>query len=117
MTNQIKRFDVILVDFGTNIGSEQQGVRPAVVIQNDKGNEFSPCTIVMPITTKKQKNKIPTHTPIRKGRGTGLYEDSIILGECMRQISKQRILKILGNVSDTNDQNAIKSIYYNSFGV
>lgn len=117
MTKQIKRFDIILVDFGNNIGSEQDGIRPAVVIQNDKGNEFSSCTIVMPITSKKTKNKIPTHTPLNKGRGTGLHEDSIVLGECMRQISKQRIIKILGSVSDLKDQNAIKTIYYNNFGV
>ncbi len=54
----------------------------------------------MPCTTAKGKHCIPTHTPIRKGRGTGLKENSMVLGECMRQVSEERIIKLLGRITD-----------------
>lgn len=112
----IKKFDVVLVNFGVNVGSEQDGERPAIVVQNDIGNYHSPTTLVMPCTTAKGKHHIPTHTPIRKGRGTGLKENSIVLGECMRQVSEERIIKLLGRITDEKEQLAIKEVYFSNWG-
>ena len=116
MKQTIKKFDVVLVDFGVNVGSEQEGERPAIVVQNDIGNYHSPTTLVMPCTTAKGKHRIPTHTPIRKGRGTGLKENSIVLGECIRQVSEERIIKLLGRITDEKEQFAIKEVYFSNWG-
>ena len=89
MTHDLKRYDIVLVDFGLNvIDSEQGGIRPAVIIQNDVGNFYSSTTIVMPLTSQVKNLNQPTHTLIEKGNDKGLVEDSMVLGECMRQISE-----------------------------
>lgn len=112
----LKKFDVLLVDFGNDvIGSEQGGKRPAVVIQNDAGNLRSSTTIVLPLTTQQKKSHQPTHTLIKKDIDNGLMSDSMVLAECIRQISKKRIQKYLGRVSGINDQNAIRSAYIANF--
>lgn len=116
MIQELKRYDVILVNFGDNIESEQSGTRPAVVIQNNTGNFFSSTTIVMPLTSRFRNLNQPTHTLIKKGKEKGLVSDSILLGECMRQISKRRIIKRLGSITDTSEQNEIKRAYIASFG-
>jgi len=115
MVEEVKRYDVVLVDFGSVIGSEQGGIRPAVVVQNNKGNIYSSTTIVIPMTSRKTKHNIPTHAPIRKGRGTGLKVDSTLLGECIRQVSKERIVSVLGSMTDEEDQNLVRTVYFNSF--
>lgn len=117
MTRELKRFDVVLVDFGDNvIDSEQGGIRPAIIVQNDIGNLHSTTTIVMPFSTKIKNIKQPTHTLIAKGVKKGLREDSIVLGECLRQISKKRIEKFLGKISDPMEKEEIKRVYYANFG-
>lgn len=118
MKNDFKRFDIVLVDFGQNtIDSEQGGKRPAVIIQNDKGNKFSTTTLVMPLSKQIHKNPFQsTHTLLKKGDGNGLKHDSVVLGECMRQISEKRILKYLGSVSDINEKKEIKRVYDANFG-
>ena len=89
----LKRFDVVLVDFGSDvIGSEQGGIRPALVIQNNIGNLHSDTTIVMPCTSKKKNLFQPTHTLLKRSRKSGLTTDSVLLGECIRQISKSLLL-------------------------
>ena len=113
----LKRYDVILVDFGKDvIGSEQGGIRPAVVVQNDTGNFFSDTTIVMPLTKHIKKLSQPTHTLIIKGRDNGLNCDSMAMAECMRQISEERIIKVLGSVQNSHDQRETKGVYNASFG-
>lgn len=116
MKQDLKRFDVVLVNFGCNIDSEQSGTRPAIIIQNDTGNFFSSTTIVMPLTSKNKNLNQPTHTLIKKGSDTGLVVDSMLLGECMRQISKKRILKHLGSVTNIFEQQEIRRAYIASFG-
>lgn len=118
MTQNLKRYDVVLVDFGNNvIDSEQGGIRPAIIIQNNTGNYYSPTTIVMPLSTKTNKNpNQPTHTLITKGRDKGLVRDSMVLGEAMRQISERRIIKLLGSISNKTEQKEIRRVYDANFG-
>lgn len=98
---EVKRYDIVQADLSPVIGSEQGGIRPVLIIQNDVGNKCSPTTIVMPLTTKIFKNpNQPTHTLIKKNADTGLKMDSILLGEQMRVISNQRIKKKIGTVTD-----------------
>lgn len=112
-----KRFDIVLVDFGSDvIGSEQGGVRPGLIIQNDIGNRHSPTTLVMPLTKEKKNLYQTTHTLILRGAGKGLTYDSVVLGECMRQISEKRILKYIGSISDQREKREIKRVYDANFG-
>lgn len=98
---EIRRYDIVQADLSGTVGSEQGGVRPVLIIQNDIGNTYSPTTIVMPFSTKTFKNpNQPTHTLIRSCAGTGLKEDSVLLGEQMRVISNQRIKKKIGRITD-----------------
>ena len=114
---EYKRFDVILVDFGKDvIGSEQGGVRPAIVVQNDTGNYFSTTTIVIPLTKHFKKLFQPTHTLIVKGKDNGLTSDSVALGEAMRQISQERIIRYIGTIRNARDRREIKRVYNASFG-
>ncbi len=94
----IKRGDVLYADLGPVIGSEQDGIRPVLVLQNDIGNRFSPTVIVAPITTKFTKNPIPTHILIQ-GKSCGLRQDSIVLIEQIRTIDKARIIRKVGHIS------------------
>lgn len=112
-----KRYDVVLVDFGKEfMDSEQSGVRPAIIIQNDTGNFFSKSTIVLPVTTKHKNLNQPTHTLLKRGRSKGLVEDSMVLGECVRQVSEKRIINFLGKITDKNEQQEIKRVYLANFG-
>lgn len=106
----VKRGDVLYADLGPVIGSEQDGIRPVLVLQNDRGNRYSPTVIIAPITTKFTKSKIPTHILIESG-SSGLRQNSIVLVEQIRTIDKARIIKKVGHLSNTDllkIQNAIK---------
>ncbi len=90
---KVNRGDVYLCNFGNPYGGEQGYIRPAVVLQNDSGNTFSPTTIVVPCTTRKKK-KLPVHCEIFIfGRL------NTVLAEQVRTVDKTRLLKYLGNVS------------------
>jgi mRNA interferase MazF len=86
----VKRGDVYFADLSPVVGSEQGGVRPVLVIQNDIGNRFSPTVIVAAITAQIQKAKLPTHVEIDAKR-YGFERDSVILLEQIRTIDKQRL--------------------------
>lgn len=117
MTQYLKRYDVVLVDFGKEaIGSEQGGLRPAVIIQNDVGNLHSGTTIVFPFTTRIKRLNQPTHTLITKGEDKGLIKDSMVLGEAVRQIDQKRIQEYLGTITDNNERKEIKRVYDANFG-
>lgn len=117
MKQELKRYDVVLVNFGSAaIDGEQAGIRPAVIIQNNKGNFYSNTTIVIPFTSKQKKINQPTHTLIKKGRDKGLIQDSILLGECLRQVSEKRIEKHLGRITDDNEKKEIRRVYDANFG-
>lgn len=112
----IKRYDIVQADLSPVVGSEQGGIRPVLIIQNDIGNLHSPTTIVMPLSTKFKNPNQPTHTLIKKSADTGLKVDSILLGEQMRMISKQRIKKKIGTVTDENERSEIRRVYNANFG-
>lgn len=111
-----RRYDIVQADLGQVIGSEQGGIRPVLIIQNDVGNIHSCTTIVMPLSTKLKSLKQPTHTLIKRSTDTGLKADSILLGEQMRVISSQRIIKKIGTVTDKNERNEIRRVYQANFG-
>jgi mRNA interferase MazF len=86
----VKRGDVFYADLSPVVGSEQGGVRPVLVIQNDIGNRFSPTVIVAAITAQIQKAKLPTHVEI-EAKTHGMEKDSVVLLEQIRTIDKQRL--------------------------
>jgi len=95
----IKRGDIFYADLAQGQGSEQGGIRPVVIVQNDIGNKFSPTTIVAPITSKLNKAKLPTHIEI-KAKQFGLEKDSVMLMEQIRTIDKVRLREFLGSVDE-----------------
>ena len=94
----VKRGDVYYADLDPVIGSEQNGHRPIIVIQNDMGNLYSPTTIAAMVTSS-QKKKLPTHAHVID-EGSGLSDDSIVMLEQIRTIDKQRLGSMIGHVSD-----------------
>lgn len=92
---EIKRGDIYYADFNPVVGSEQGGIRPAVTIQNNVGNRFSPTIIVAPITSKPKK-PMPTHVAVV---GNGLEKDSIALLEQVRTLDKSRLGEFIGSIS------------------
>lgn len=94
----IKRGDIVLVNLDPVVGSEQGKIRPALIIQNDYGNDYSPTTIVAPITSKVFSKEFPTNIQISTEE-SGLKEDSTILLNQIRTIDKLRIIKRLGKVN------------------
>ena len=94
----IHRGEIYLVDLSNQVGSEQSGVRPAVIIQNESGNAFSPTTIICPIT-KKKKGMSATHVRLTP-EDAGILKDSTVLCEQVRVIDKQRLKRKLGEVKN-----------------
>ena len=94
---EIKRGDIYYADLDPVIGSEQGGIRPVLVIQNDVGNKYSPTVIVAPFTSKLEKPPLPTHVFIRS-EDSHLSQDSIILLEHIRTIDKSRLKELVGTV-------------------
>ncbi len=90
----IKRGSIFYLDLEIGIGSEQNGLRPVMIVQNDKGNTYSPTVIVVPITSKPKKYYLPTHVFI--GRQFGLPEDSMLLTEHIRTVDRKRLLGFIG---------------------
>ena len=92
---EIKRGEVFYADLSPVIGSEQGGTRPVVIVQNDIGNRHSPTVIAAAITSKQDKNALPTHIAI-KGASCGLAVDSVVLLEQIRTIDKKRLKEKTG---------------------
>ena len=95
LTEAVRRGDIVLVDFGTKDGAEQSGIRPAVVVQNDTGNKYSPTAIVCPMTTKT-KREITTHVLLGPKDGTDKL--SILLCEQISTVDKTKFIKKLGKI-------------------
>lgn len=93
----ITRGDIYLTDLNPVKGSEQGGIRPVVIIQNDTGNRFSPTVIVAMITAKMSKSKIPTHVEV-KATQEGVVRDSIIMLEQIRTLDKSRLIQKMGTI-------------------
>ena len=93
----IKRGEIYYADLSPVVGSEQGGVRPVLILQNDVGNRFSPTVIAAAITSKMDKAKLPTHVEL--GQSNGLQKDSVLLLEQLRTIDKTRLGNRVGEVS------------------
>lgn len=112
----IKRGDMFYADLSPVIGSEQGGVRPVVIIQNDLGNKHSPTVIAAAITSQTGKNKLPTHIEINSD-DYGLKSDSVILAEQIRTIDKTRLKEKIGHIDDNSVMSRINSALGVSFGL
>ena len=96
---QVKRGDIYYADLSPVVGSEQGGLRPVLIIQNDKGNRYSPTVIAAAITSRMGKTKMPTHIDIYADRA-GLARDSVILLEQVRTLDKRRLREKMGHLDD-----------------
>ena len=92
----IKRGEIYFADLSPVVGSEQGGIRPVLVVQNDIGNKYSPTVIAAAITSKLDKAKLPTH--IEVGANYGLSKDSVILMEQIRTLDKKRLKEKIGEL-------------------
>lgn len=95
----IKRGDIYYADLSPVVGSEQGGLRPVLIIQNDIGNRYSPTVIAAAITSRMGKTKLPTHIDIYAERA-GLQKDSVILLEQIRTLDKRRLKERMGHLDD-----------------
>lgn len=95
----IKRGDIYYADLSPVVGSEQGGLRPVLIVQNDVGNRYSPTVIAAAITSKISKTKLPTHIDVPSD-DAGLAKDSIILLEQIRTIDKKRLKEKMGHLND-----------------
>lgn len=110
--DELKMFDIIYVDFSDNkIGSEQSGIHPYIIIQNNIGNKHCPTVLGMSLTSVLKKEYMPTHCIIHKTKQNGLKHDSMLLGETLTQISKERIINKIGSITEENTQNDILNVY------
>ena len=95
----VKRGDIFYADLSPVIGSEQGGVRPVLIVQNDIGNKYSPTVIAAAVTSQINKANMPTHIEIDAQSG-GLSKDSVILMEQIRTIDKERLRDKIGRLDD-----------------
>lgn len=111
----IKRGEIYYADLSPVIGSEQGGIRPVLIVQNDIGNRYSPTVIAAAITSQRDKAKLPTHIEIDAAR-TGLSKNSVVLLEQIRTIDKKRLKERMGEV-DSGIMNRINNALSISFGL
>ena len=93
----IMRGDLFSACLDPVVGSEQGGIRPVLVVQNDVGNRYSPTVIVLAITGQLNKTRLPTHVPV-EAFGTGLQKDSVVLAEQIRTLDKRRLREKIGSL-------------------
>ena len=111
----IRRGDIYYADLRPVIGSEQGGIRPVLIVQNDVGNRYSPTVIAAAITSQKDKSKLPTHIEL-SSQSCGLSRDSIVLLEQIRTIDKRRLKEHMGRLDETA-MNRINHALEVSFGL
>ncbi len=111
----IRRGDIYYADLSPVIGSEQGGLRPVLIVQNDVGNRYSPTVIAAAITSKMGKTKLPTHIDIFADQ-VGLAKDSIILLEQVRTLDKKRLKERMGHLDD-NVMREVNNAISISFGL
>ncbi len=114
-TVNIKRGDIYYADLSPVVGSEQGGIRPVLIVQNDVGNRYSPTVIAAAITSRMGKTKLPTHIDIYADR-VGLAKDSVVLLEQVRTIDKQRLGEKMGHL-DVETMNAVDDAISISLGL
>lgn len=111
----IRRGDIYYADLSPVVGSEQGGIRPVLIVQNNVGNRFSPTVIAAAITSRRSKANLPTHIPINSG-SSGLAKDSVVLLEQVRTIDKRRLKEKMGAI-DQSAMNAVDNAISISFGL
>ena len=111
----IKRGDIYYADLSPVVGSEQGGLRPVLIVQNDIGNRYSPTVIAAAITSKMTKARLPTHIDIY-AKEVGLAKDSVILLEQVRTLDKRRLREKMGHLEDSTMQRVNEAISV-SFGL
>ena len=111
----VKRGDIYYADLSPVVGSEQGGMRPVLIIQNDVGNRYSPTVIAAAITSRMGKSRLPTHIDIHADRA-GLAKNSVVLLEQIRTLDKRRLKEKMGHLDDgvMNEINAAIAV---SFGL
>lgn len=110
--DEYKMFDMVMADCTKDrMGSEQSGIHPYVIIQNNIGNKHCPTVLAMSLTSVLKKEYMPTHCIIRKTKENGLKRDSMLLGETLTQVSKDRIMNKIGSITDEKVQNDIINVY------
>ena len=111
----IKRGDIFYADLSPVIGSEQGGLRPVLIVQNDVGNKHSPTVIAAAITSKLGKTHLPTHIDVYADK-VGLQRDSVVLLEQIRTIDKQRLKEKMGHLDESSMQSVDQALSV-SFGL
>ena len=111
----VHRGDIYYADLSPVVGSEQGGVRPVLIVQNDVGNKFSPTVIAAAITSQKSKAGLPTHISV-DAQGSGLLKDSIVLLEQVRTLDKHRLREKMGRL-DPDSMNRVDQALSISFGL
>lgn len=111
----VRRGDIYYADLSPVIGSEQGGVRPVLIVQNDVGNKYSPTVIAAAITSRTDKSKLPTHIEVFADK-YGLARDSVILLEQIRTIDKKRLKEKMGHLDD-DVMNRVNDAITVSFGL
>ncbi len=96
----VKRGDIFYADLSPVVGSEQGGMRPVLIVQNDTGNKHSPTVIAAAITSQTGKARLPTHIEL-SARSVGLSRDSVILLEQIRTIDKSRLRERMGKLDES----------------
>ena len=115
MQNNIQRGDIYYADLSPVVGSEQGGLRPVLIVQNDTGNRHSPTVIAAAITSQINKAKLPTHIEL-EANSYGLSKNSVVLLEQIRTIDKRRLRERMGKV-DNELMNKVDSAIAVSFGL
>ena len=111
----VKRGEIYYADLSPVVGSEQGGMRPVLIVQNDTGNRHSPTVIAAAITSRLDKAKLPTHISLAEG-SAGLNRDSIVLLEQIRTLDKSRLRERMGRI-DESTMNAVDAALAVSFGL
>ena len=115
MDTTVRRGDIFYADLSPVVGSEQGGIRPVLIIQNDMGNRHSPTVIAAAITSQMNKAKLPTHIEL-VGCNCGLTKDSVVLLEQIRTLDKRRLREHMGRL-DPEVMDAVDRAIAVSFGL
>lgn len=111
----VHRGDIYYADLSPVVGSEQGGVRPVLIVQNDVGNKFSPTVIAAAITSQHDKANLPTHIEVQ-AENTGLVKDSVVLLEQVRTLDKHRLREKMGRL-DPDSMHRVNEAISISFGL
>ena len=107
--SNVKRGDIFYADLSPVVGSEQGGIRPVIILQNNIGNRYSPTVIISAITSQINKAKLPTHVEI-SSEEYGLNRDSVVLLEQIRTIDKKRLKEKIGHMTEEDMNKVNKSL-------